>query len=95
MYRVLPGCKLAKPDGSYANEGTVVHGDFDRWLDKAVELVSFPIEGYEEMSAKEILPHLSTLNHEELEVVKAHELKDKNRKTVLSRVIQLLNGGSN
>lgn len=47
---------------------------------------NLPIEGYENMRADELTDHLDHLGAEELEAVKEHERRHRNRKTVLEAV---------
>jgi polyhydroxyalkanoate synthesis regulator phasin len=52
----------------------------DAYLSREIEL---PIQGYPEMTVKEILPLLDGLTREQLEAIKAFELANDNRVTVL------------
>jgi hypothetical protein len=50
------------------------------------EQVELPIEGYAELTAKEVVGELTGLDHEQLLAVKQYELANKDRKTVLRAV---------
>lgn len=51
---------------------------------------AFPIEDYDTMRVREILPVLEDLDAEDLEVVRRHEVEGKNRSTVVRRADALL-----
>ncbi|HEX2062855.1 MAG TPA: hypothetical protein VHE80_00375 [Acidimicrobiales bacterium] len=51
---------------------------------------AFPIEGYDTMRVREVLPVLEDLDAEDLEVVRRHEVEGKNRTTVVRRADALL-----
>ena len=53
----------------------------------------FPIADYDELRVAEILPLLSQLQADELEVVAAHEEQLANRSTILNRIHRLLDLG--
>ncbi len=48
-----------------------------------------PIEGYDELSAPQILPRLDSLTVDELDVVLAHETSHRARATIINRIHQL------
>jgi hypothetical protein len=52
--------------------------------------VALPIAGYDSLRVNDILPKLSALSLDELDVVREHEEQGKNRNTVLSRVDDLM-----
>jgi len=52
------------------------------------------IPGYDSLSASQVVQRLGGLSRDELEEVKGHELAHRHRRTILSRVDQLLTGTS-
>ena len=47
---------------------------------------SFPIEGYDELTAAQVSPRLAELTPPELRTVREHERRNANRKTVLAAI---------
>ena len=76
--RAAPG-----PGGATAPEGARGAGP------GAAEL---PIPGYDTLAASQVVQRLEGLSVTELEAVRAHEQAGRGRKTVLTRVAQLLSG---
>jgi hypothetical protein len=56
----------------------------------ATAISSFPIEGYDELTAAEIAAHLNELSPAQLRLIDAREREGKGRVTVLRRVESLL-----
>ena len=54
--------------------------------EQAMEAVSFPIEGYDEMNVDEISGRLNDLSVEELQLVRDYEELNKRRKSLLERM---------
>ena len=54
--------------------------------ERAMEAVSFPIEGFDEMNVEEISGHLNDLSVEKLQVVRDYEDLNEKRQTLLERV---------
>lgn len=52
-------------------------------------VVDLPIDGYDDLSAPQLLPRLETLDSEGLESVLAHEENHRARATVINRIKQL------
>jgi len=46
----------------------------------------FPIEGFDDMSIEEAIPHLEDLDEEDLSVVEAYEIANKNRTGLLDAI---------
>lgn len=60
--------------------------------DDPVESVSsdeLPIEGYDDLAARQVVDRLATLDRVELAVVEAYEREHRNRSTVLGKISQL------
>ena len=57
-----------------------------RELPDAAEL---PIEGYDHLAASQIVAALATLDDDELDVIEAFELANRNRRTIHGRIAQL------
>jgi len=49
-----------------------------------------PIEGYDDLSAPQIIPMLESLSADELSTILAHEADHRSRATVVNRIRQLL-----
>ncbi|HZQ28869.1 MAG TPA: hypothetical protein VFA94_14325 [Acidimicrobiales bacterium] len=88
---------LAEPTAAVAEEGPATEvvpvGDEAAAAAAAgvgAGAVALPIAGYDSMRVNDILPQLSTLSLDELDVVREHEEQGKNRNTVLSRVDDLM-----
>ena len=56
----------------------------------ATVAASLPIEGYDALAASQVVPLLAGLSLEELESVRRHEEATRARRTVLSRIAQLV-----
>lgn len=56
----------------------------------AAPAVDLPIDGYDELSAVQVLPNLTALDTSELELIAAHESAHRSRRTILGRIDQLL-----
>lgn len=48
-----------------------------------------PIDGYDQLAARQIIDRLGSLTPAELAVIEAHERAHRNRSTVLGRIAQL------
>jgi hypothetical protein len=56
----------------------------------APDVSALPIEDYDELSAVQVLPNLSGLDTDELELVAEYERATRSRRTILGRIDQLL-----
>ena len=54
------------------------------------DATTLAIPGYDTLSASQVVPRLEGLSHEELEAIRAYEAGTRARKTVLTRIDQLL-----
>jgi hypothetical protein len=54
----------------------------------------FPIEGYDELTKKEVIARLGALSTEELREVRDHEERNKNRETLLEQLDRRIRSGS-
>jgi hypothetical protein len=52
----------------------------------AVTIVSLPIDGYDDKSVEEVVPFLDDLDEEQLAIVEAYEIANKNRVTLLEAI---------
>jgi hypothetical protein len=50
------------------------------------ETVDLPIVGFDEMTVEEVVPHLEDLDAEDLSVIEAYEIANKNRTTLLEAI---------
>jgi O-antigen/teichoic acid export membrane protein len=55
-------------------------------VEDPVDVVSLPIEGYDELRVDEILPLLQELDADRLDVVRAHEASRESRPSILARI---------
>jgi hypothetical protein len=76
-------------DGWAAPEGHEVSAVAANGASPAADLA---IPGYDSLSASQVVQRLDGLSRDELEDVKGHELSNRHRRTILSRVDQLLSG---
>jgi hypothetical protein len=49
-------------------------------------IVSLPIDGFDDLSIEEIVPHLEDLDDEDLALVEAYEIANKNRSGLLEAI---------
>ena len=56
---------------------------------QAAPSASLPIEGYDELTAVKIVPLLAELTADERDTIRAHEVANRDRRTVLSKLDQL------
>lgn len=56
------------------------------------EAIAVPIENYDTFNVKQILACLRDLNEEKLEIIKAYEIANKNRKSIISAIEKSLSG---
>jgi len=54
--------------------------------DTSDEELELPIEDYDDLTVEQVLPHLEELDAEQLDTVEAHEIANKNRKSVLDAI---------
>ena len=54
----------------------------------------FPIEGYDELTKKEVIARLGALSTEELREVREHEERNKNREKILEQLDRRIRSGS-
>ncbi len=54
-----------------------------------VEVISLPIDDYDDLSAPQLLPMLDTLQSDDLSALLAHEQSHRGRATVVNRIRQL------
>jgi hypothetical protein len=78
----VAGAPVASPAGA----GSPLGQDPDVVEEDPVDLVSLPIEGYDELRVDEILPLLQELDADRLEVVRAHEASRESRPSILARI---------
>jgi hypothetical protein len=50
------------------------------------ETVELPIEGFDDLTVEEVVPHLEDLDAEDLSVIEAYEIANKNRTTLLEAI---------
>ena len=60
--------------------------------DSGVDAGALAIPGYDSLSASQVVPRLTGLDPEELDLVRKYELAGRGRKTILSRIAQLQDG---
>lgn len=77
---------VVSADPAVPDETARAATDVDVEVDVDVDL---PIEGYDQLSARQIVDRLPSLTADELAAVEAHERGRRRRQTVLARIAQL------
>ncbi|MDJ0771464.1 MAG: hypothetical protein QNJ12_21945 [Ilumatobacter sp.] len=70
----------APPDASTEVPAAATPSDLDDEL---------PIEGYDQLAARQVVDRLATLDDDDLDIVEQYELEHRHRSTVLGRIAQL------
>jgi hypothetical protein len=78
----MPGDDVDAPDPHAPSVGSTAA------VDAAVD-AALPIEGYDQLSARQIVDRLGALTADELAAVAAHEASHRRRQTILGRIEQL------
>jgi hypothetical protein len=81
----VPTAVHVVPDEAVVEPGPMAHNG------QGVERLAIP--GYDSLSASQVVQRLTGLSHGELMDVRAHEQSHRHRRTILSRVEQLLADG--
>jgi hypothetical protein len=79
----------ADADQRPASSATGDHVDGDAGESADSQPAALPIDGYDQLSARQIVDRLGGLSAAELAAVDAHERAHRRRQTVLSRIAQL------